>query len=122
MGYFSGTVFKSVLAAAVFALGIGFSAAVAEGKDATDDTALVIVDKAILKQSGLTFKSTLKHILRGDRPVEDVTDGDAEDFLQTLLDSFAERNFPGMQTSMPLATLQPQDLLDDRDADEGGSP
>ncbi|WP_428523598.1 hypothetical protein [Roseibium sp.] len=124
----SGNIVKSVFKAAVLALGIGYSAVIAEGKAATHDMALAIVDKAILKQSGLTFKNTLKHILRGDRPVENVTDKNVEDFLQSLLDSFASNRSAGMppsadfRPSLPLAVLQPKDLLDERSTGEGGSP
>jgi len=128
MRYFSRNIFTHTVTSAALALGIGLSTTAVEGADPTHDKALVIVDKAILKQSDLTFGNTLKHILRGDRPVEDVTDAATEQFLQTLLASFGETNFPGMplamsvRSSQPLANLQPQNLLDSRDTDEGGSP
>ncbi|POF27931.1 hypothetical protein CLV41_11912 [Roseibium marinum] len=121
MRYFSRNVFTHTVTTAALVLGL-WSVTETGKALAEQDPALVIVDKAILKQSGLTFKSTLKHILRGDRPVEDVTDADAEQFLQSLLMSFGATNFPGMQASLPLATLQPQDLLDSRSSDNGGSP
>lgn len=89
------------------------------------DPAVVIVDQEILEASGLTLKSTLKHILRGDdRTFDEITDEEVEQFLQTLLSSFEATGYPNtlsgpkkdkvivpVRPSKPLAQLDPGSLI-----------